>query len=209
MEYEEGMALVIEETRRIFGDPPRKLRWADRRRARMPVPRWVRQVRDQRFDEIFKNQDVLIQKGRIVWGAIVQANELLFERGREDHPAAIMYSLEPQMDSAVEVLENACHRLFSVKGTMTGDPELQEFADKLADEYVSDLRLPVPLPLTDGIPCHYSCIMVHRKHLPDRKLSMGVFPILANPFATDAVMILSCRYWPEILVDLWTSAGDA
>lgn len=199
------MQATIASCRRSFGEPPRKLSLFSLWRLRMPRPAWVKESGDVRFKEIFASQKTLLKTGRVVWAATVQANSLLFDSGDEDCPAAVLYSLDPRVDAQPELLQEAASRLFSFKGRKALDPELQTFADKLADEMVIDLKLPVPPSLTSGLRCYYTCIMVHRGHLPDGKLSQGYYPLLAGAEGTDACMILPSKYWPPSLVKRWNT----
>lgn len=192
--------------RKNFGKSPRKFSLYRRWKNKMPMPQWVRDCNDKRFEEIFMNQSLLLQEGQIVWGRVIQANELLFSPGAQDHPAAIIYSLDKRLDRDPDILEVAASLLYQLKGENTDSPELQIFADKLTDEMVTDLKLPIPLELTEGLECFYTCIMVHRSHLPNRILSMGLFPLVVYPTKTDATMILPCHYWPSFFVDLWKSS---
>ncbi|MET8751915.1 hypothetical protein ABZW32_17710 [Streptomyces sp. NPDC004667] len=48
--------------------------------------------REDPLAEILKVQDMLLAEGRLVWGALVQANNDLFGRGWVDLPAAVIYS---------------------------------------------------------------------------------------------------------------------
>ncbi|EDN69442.1 hypothetical protein BGP_1396 [Beggiatoa sp. PS] len=99
---------------------------------------------------------------------------------------------------------NAAHVLFKLKGKKTDDSELQNFADKLADECFMDLKLPIPTKLTEGIQYYYANILVQRKHLPNGVLSSSLFPLIVYPKETDAVMILPSRYWPKWFIkNMW------
>ncbi|MFX1237029.1 MAG: hypothetical protein ACFE8P_04840, partial [Promethearchaeota archaeon] len=76
------------------------------------------------------------------------------------------------------------------------DPELQTFSDKLADELVSDWKIPIPKKITQNIQCFYmTTTIIIRKHLPNKKLSRSLFPLLVCPEKTDAGMILPSQFW--------------
>jgi hypothetical protein len=187
---------VINETRNNFGEPPRKFKFWEKMHLHIRPPEWVRLIQDTRFLALYEQQDLLYREGIIVWGHIIQANELLFEKGKRDHPAAIVYSLERIVDREPEILARVARFLFSIKGKET-DQELQEFSEKLAGEIVADWKLPVPLSLAGGVQCFYITTMVVRKHLPKKILSGSLFPFLVCPAKTDVGMILPARYWPE------------
>lgn len=203
VEVDNQFERIIEECRHSFGRPPREMSMFDIWRRKMPKPLWVKLSNDKEFSKIFDNQAALLKRGNIVWGAVVQANKHLFVSGRSDCPAAILYSLDPSVDANPSILRNAASSLYSVKGKKVDDEEIQIFADNLEDETVTDLKLVVPKSLSEGIECLYTCIMVHRKHLPDRKLSHGLFPILVNPMETEATMILPSMYWSKPFAMAW------
>ncbi|MBN1659659.1 MAG: hypothetical protein JXA93_14735, partial [Anaerolineae bacterium] len=93
--------------------------------------------------------------------------------------------------------------LYSVKGETT-DQDLQQFSEKLADEYVADWKIQIPARVTGGVQCFYITTMVVRKHLPRKFLSGSLFPFLVCPEKTQVGMIVPARYWEKGLVDrLW------
>ncbi len=188
--------LAIQETRNKFGLPPRKISILERFYLEITPPSWMKRARDVSLLKLYQDQDLLYKEGIVVWGQIIQANELLFKRGNNDHPAAIVYSLDKTIDGKPEILGNIAQHLFSIKGEKT-DPDIQHFSDKLADEHVTDWKLPVPLRLTGGIECFYITTMVIRRHLPKWFLSNSLFPFLVCPDKTDAGMILPEKYWPK------------
>ena len=164
-------------------------------------------IMDRRFDPQFRDQRLLLERGSVVWGSIVQANSALFEPrgGSESLPAAILYSLDPRFDAAPQQLTDYAHNMFDLKGQSVS-PEMQDFADKLANEMVADIKLPVPVGFTGGLQCYYATLLIVRKHLPLRHLAQGIFPLLVAPQETDAVMILPQAYWGDFFRGLWTQA---
>jgi len=195
--------LAIQATREKFGEPPRTLGFFERMYLRIRPPVWMKRGKDSRFLELYAKRDLLYREGIIVWGHILQANVLLFKRGYHDAPAAIIYSLDRVTDGNTEILEQAAHLLYSLKGKSTHQ-ELQQLADKLADQYVADWRIPLPVWLTKGVQCYYITTMVIRRHLPRKYLSGALFPFLVCPEKTDIGMIVPSRYWEKWFRDeLW------
>jgi hypothetical protein len=168
----------------------------------MVPPAWLTEDLDSRFDEVFRNQLQLLDEGRVVWSCLVQANELLFSVGEDDHPAAIVWS-DAATDLEVEQLQETARRLYVLKGETTEDPEVQHFADLLEDEIEAPLRLDVPSSLSESLPVRYTTIMVPRSHLPCGQLAVGTFPLLVLPEVTDAAMVLPLAAWPPGLVRYW------
>jgi hypothetical protein len=94
--------------------------------------------------------------------------------------------------------------LFSIKGAQT-DPELQVFADKLADEKSGDSKIPAPTSITNGVQCYYTTTMIVRKHLPEKYLAGSLFPYLVCPGYTEAGMVLPEVFWPEHFINKFWS----
>jgi len=197
---------TLSECRELFGTPSRNFSLYQGWKNKISLPLWARLGDDKRFEEIFLNQLSLLKDGKLVWGKIIQANSMLFSSGKSNHPAAIIYSLDNIIDNSPEIIEEAASQLYSFKGKNTENPELQIFADKLANEVDADLKLAIPKELTEGVECFYTCIMVHRNHLPNKILSMGLFPLLVNPERTDATMILPSKYWQLSFIELWKNS---
>jgi hypothetical protein len=64
----------------------------------------------------------------------------------------------------------------------------------------------VPRPLVGSLPVYATTVLVARRHVPGRRLAAGTFPLIIHP-ETDATMILPGRYWPPVLLGLWSSAA--
>lgn len=186
---------VLVQVNEELGEPPRKLRRSERRVLQLRKPLSLRLGRDRRFDEIFKYQKRLLVNGRAVWGALIQANVLLFEPGPDDCPAAILYSTDPQMDPIL--LQEVASTLMQFKGKRVKNRELQHLGDHLKDEYVVDMKYPIPKDLTDGFPCYYTCIWVQRSHIAGGVLRGRLFPLLALPEETEATMVVHHEFWPD------------
>jgi hypothetical protein len=198
--------LALRAANRAFGAAPRQLGFFARRKHRLKRPAWLRAEGDGRFGPIYASQDRLLTDGICVWGRIVQANRLLYEPGRDDCPAVVLYSPDRATTIDPSVLVDTASTLYESKGLYTGDPELQVFADKLDDEHVTDLKLRVPGRLSQGLECYYTCIMVCRHHLPGGVLHGRLFPLIVCPAHTEATMILPGWYWPQPFVQrFWCS----
>ncbi|MCP4095291.1 MAG: hypothetical protein GY880_04375 [Planctomycetaceae bacterium] len=162
---------------------------------------------DWRFNTQFRDQRTLLQRGTVVWGAIVQANKVLFEQGGScaSLPAAIIYSLDPVYDNDPDRLIEHAHNLYDLKGKSC-TPEMQAFGDKLANEIVADIKLPIPKGFTDPAQCYYAMLLIARKHLPLNYLAHGFFPVLVAPEETDTVMILPQSYWDSEFKLAWSQS---
>ena len=201
-------ATTLRECRDTFGSPPRYFDQSDiDGYLRVGQPEWLaalgRLVDARYYHDWLAWQGELRRTGRVVWGCIVQANTLLFEPGEENNPAVFLYSLDPAIDAAPERLRAIARSLYGVKGLET-DPELQRFADALADERAPIGRLAVPAAVCGGVrEVFYTVALVVRNHLPDGVLQSRPFPLLVLPEQTTATMILPSRYWSKRLLAQW------
>jgi len=152
---------------------------------------------------IIEQQDLLLEKGIVVWASLVQANELLFKPCRYDHPAVVLYCADPEsFDDQPDELRAVARKLYSVKGKLLADPVLQPFANMLCRELSREMRMPVPPSLVDGAPAYCTDVIVARRHLPARTLDHALFPLVIHP-TCDATMILPSRFWPDELLSAW------
>ena len=168
----------------------------------------MRDERDTRFLSQYRDQELLIASGKVVWGQIVQANAKLFQTGDYDHPAAVVYSVDPHYDQHPQELALVAQHLFEQKGLQETARDLKEFSRIITDEYETVFNLRVPNAYTNERNVYYTSTMVPRKYLPDQKLSMSFFPYLVLPSSTEASMVLPSNYWPKFFVNQWKLKGN-
>jgi hypothetical protein len=189
---------MIEQTRELVG-PPR-----DGRVPRMfdrGWPGWLE--RSDSLKHVYRAQRGLLDHRHVVWAWLVQANQLHFEPGRWDSPAAVVYSDDPYFDASPEELGDVASAVFELKGRAGAEADVVYFAEALADEVVRDARLPIPSRLTNGRRVYYATIVVMRAHLPDALLRRPLVPLLIRPEKTPWSMILPAHYWSPALVSAW------
>jgi hypothetical protein len=164
-------------------------------------PPWLKTREDDALNEIFRQQNLLLKEGKIVWGALVQANALLFKPGNEDCPALLVYSTDAYFDSRPLELQLIAHKIGSFKETNPGDPELKEVARLVTDEMDRSMGFTLPRVFSDK-EIRWAAFMVFRQHIPRGVLSSGLFPLLIHP-STQAVMIVPSKFWPIELLAMW------
>ena len=176
-------------------------RMTERRLAALAgrAPLWVKP--EHSLYEVFRQQTLLLREGQIVWGALVQANSLLFAPGPADLPAMLVYSPDPHFDARPAELRLIGSKLFALKGTQPEDPELLALARLITEEVDHSMGLRLP-PVFSAQDMRSAVFMVFRDHLPNEILSGGTFPILMHP-STPAVMIVPFEFWPAELTILW------
>lgn len=197
------MNRLIESTRKLFGKPPRRFDSKQKKYNKLAPPSWMK---DDALRCIYKDQDILFQKGNIVWGHIVQANGRLFEKDGRDLPAAAVFGLDPFFDGNLYRLSEVARQIYELKKAENVDGELAELGKILADEMQREFNYEVPEAIAGQDRVWYTTIMVHRNHLPIGLLHNSWFPLLVNPDLTQASIILPSKYWTPKLVDYWV--GD-
>jgi hypothetical protein len=194
---------VLRESQGRFGDPPRSLSLKEKMRFRIWPPLWCLRAFDPLL-RIYADQNKLRDRGRIVWGHIVQANRLLFQPGEHTSPAGIIYEPGPPGADSPARLAPIAQAIFDLKGRRYQDQELDECARRVTNERSRFFAVPVPMRLTGGRSVLFSVIMVHRKHLPRGYLDNPFVPVLINPEETPTVMILPHDYWADGVEELGT-----
>lgn len=156
---------------------------------------------------IYDNWRLLLEHGKVALAVVVQANIRLFEEGRHNHPANVVYSAQPDAERRLPELFAIVEQLGYLKNQdflLNEDEEY--FSGLVADEMKSAFDVPLPKSLNRGVEAYFTTLMIHRKHLPTNRLSQFFFPVLIHP-DTDASMIVPSRFWSEDILALWRRNG--
>jgi Fe-S cluster assembly iron-binding protein IscA len=186
-----------------LGPPPRRFRrdeWPD---LVIAMPAWAN---DDDINVVFRDQRVLYKEGEVVWGAIVQANMLLYRHGVANCPATVIYSRHPDIDDDPAVLRKIALRLGGLKVRGAEDADEDRYRVMLLDERQRAMRWRAPERCTDGLPVYSTTVMVCRRHIPGGILAGPYFPLLRHR-DTVATLIVPFWFWPRGFRDAW--AADA
>jgi hypothetical protein len=199
-------AEMINKCRNSFGVAPRRLSAEDARAFKLNpslMMRLLMFLTGDKLRSVLREQHILRDQGRLVWGALVQANQILFDpRNRMVLPANVIYSPDAHFDGRVEVLQELASGIFDLKGS-SADDEMEQFARAVTNETARTMRLPLPRSLCEGKEAYFTTCLIQPAHLPGGCLAAGFFPLVICPEKTDAVMILPASYWPKQLRDAW------
>lgn len=165
------------------------------------TPHWLKH--DDGLNEILQYQKRLLIEGAVVWGVVVQANELLFAPGPDDYPALLVYSPDRYFDEHPTELRALGAKISDPNGGAHKDGEMAAINQFVSDETASTLSAPVQR-LFSTRDIRTAAFIVFRKHLPDRMLAGSLLPILIHP-DTSAVMIVPSAFWPATLISHWQS----
>jgi hypothetical protein len=205
---------AIEQCAENFGPIPRRISLWDRLTYwRVARPDWLKQNPNDKLETLFLNLGMLRREGIVVWGHIIQANNLLFSPGPFDCPGEVVYSLDGTNPVDPDELGSIASALFSLKHTKPSDPDLASVANYLTNQMIRVLGKPVPRAISPGLACRISTVYVVRKHLPApaHSLERSLLPIIVHPKPPHIALVLPSRYWPRALVKWWqhTAPGAA
>lgn len=170
----------------------------EKQEVRIVAPLWL--DRDPMRRTFFRHTDIW-NGGQVGWGRIVQANKLLFSAGADDCPADVLYDTSGKVPYTA--LREPATRLFGLRHGTPANAEEQAYADHLNDELTRAAGTAVPKSISE-LPLKISTVLIHRRHLPDGKLSLPYFPVVVNEKHPGAIMVLPSRWWVPGFRELWT-----
>ena len=177
----------------------------------LPKPLWLRLNKNDKLNIIYRDKDIIFQKGRIYYAYLVQANDKLFEKGNvSGYPADVLYSTHPIAEKYPEFLENLGSEMYYYKGKSEEEiPEsLRNVVRIITDEHNRssiDFNLRMPNPenpdeMIENIDVHFRTVMIFRKDIPNRVLQGSFLPVLVAP-SFSSVLILPKEYWTAPFYD--------
>ncbi|HEY1685377.1 MAG TPA: hypothetical protein VGG19_11485 [Tepidisphaeraceae bacterium] len=191
----------LEECRRAFRPPPRRIGLWEKYRLRFPKPKWLK-ARDD-FSRFFLARRELLTNGVVVWGLVIQANGNLFKPGPQDHGAEFVFSPDLDNQPSIEHLSELAHQLFKLKGTTQPQHDLAWIANYLHNERIRVFGRRVPREISPDVSCEISSVLVRRAYLPTRRLTITAMPLVISPTKPRFGMVLPYRYWPIHMVQIW------
>jgi hypothetical protein len=194
---------ILRNTRLRFGEPPRQFASSEMSYLKVSPPSWCKKGKDDLF-EFYRDFMMLMRHGRVVWGNLVQANNILFAAGAQDAPGSVVYCKEPYWHDELRRLAEIGTQLTALKEGSGNSPQEKQIGRWLADEMTRFVAHPVPTTLAGDAPVLTGCLMFIRKHLPGGVLSTSYFPLLVHD-EIRTVAVLPARFWDGAMVDIWMS----
>jgi len=188
---------------RKMGEPPRRRGWFQPD-WRMKPPYWL--TREDDLSALFAAQHRLLSHGRVVWGVLAQANNMLFEitprTAKLGAPGVLLYSTHEAARADPQAMRPVARQIFRFKAAVYGnepfdDPEAQRMGSILADEMFRPRNIEVPSQFCSAYPMIMTSFYADRDHLPGRRIAGVVFPVLIDPQAPDMAMIVPHWFWPR------------
>ena len=168
---------------------PRKFPFLDRLTyLRVDQPGWAKHDELIRY---FINYWKVLEHGKLVLGAIVQANSSLFQPGPVDSGAVVVFDYDGT--TSPEDLTIMAHRLFALRTNEPANREEKRFADHLNDEYERSFGWHLP-PGYGSAGCRMTTLYLPRKHMPGGYLQDKILPLCVDTDTGMAVM-LPVKYW--------------
>ena len=196
-----AMKQLINALRRSFG-AGRLLqggRWM--KQVRTEPPAWMTASGDP-VRIFYEKQETLFRKGRIGWGALVEADDGVFAPGSDDLPGVLLFSEDEYFDARPAELAAIGARLLELKAAgAVGAFELSRFAQLVRNDSGRPLGVAVPAALSAKEPMLSSFVAI-RAHLPEGVLAGAWFPVLIHPSSV-VPMIMPSTFWPPAMVSAW------
>ncbi len=196
-----AMKQLINGLRRSFG-AGRLLqggRWMKQVRAEPPA--WLTASGDP-VRIFYEKQETLFRKGRIGWGALVEADDGVFAQGGDDLPGVLVFSEDEYFDARPAELAAIGARLVDLRAGGAGaNVEAGKFAQNVRNDSGRPLGIAVPASLSPKEPMLSSFVAI-RAHLPDGLLSGDWFPVLTHPSSV-VPMIVPHTFWPPAMLTAW------
>lgn len=167
-------------------------------------PDWLTE-QDELYRQI-KAMSNLYKKGKVVWGALIQANKLMFDINEPtaNCPGEVIFDPTGQTD--VDTLRQMAHQLFLLKNSSPTEPDQQAYAQHLKNEKTRVFNMLFPKSIAP-LNLRMSTTWFWRLHLPNGALSLGYFPILVCEEGNGEVMVLPSYFWPIKFKNDWIDAA--
>jgi hypothetical protein len=145
-----------------------------------------------------KARPLLLQRGQVVWCAIVRTRAYMFEPGPVGAPALVVWSEDPAWENDPLAARVLALEVDALKvGSHTS--EFMQIAGLLTSEKERPFNYRLPASMAPS--AFLTSIVLFRRHLPCGFVSSGLLPLLVLPEETPFSMVLPGRYWPDALKD--------
>lgn len=176
---------------------------AERKALCMGRPDWVA---GDKLAFLFDSEADLLREGRLVWGALIQANRLLRVAGGAHGGGTGEVLYDPLGRVPTAELAALAKTLAPVKGQRVADPERAAFAAALSETLDGEAPRVFGLDVPRALSAHglkVSTTWFDRRLLPGGKIADTVFPVLISDAHPGAVLVLPQSQWPEDLLRKW------
>ncbi|WP_339749835.1 hypothetical protein [uncultured Rubinisphaera sp.] len=193
---------ILRETRKSFS---RRKGFLNRIKEEDKLP--PNSGRDSFFHDLWRFDNFLLQKGKVIWASTIQANSDLYViRDSSWLGEEVICSDDPYFDDHPEELMEISKMLFKLKGRDNVPSILKPICDHITDEYTRQSGLivhpNVVRKISQGQSVKTYSIPIARKHLPDSILSVPLLPVLYHEDVKYVTMLPS-TCWGAQLKEIW------
>lgn len=195
---------ILLQIKASMGEAPRKFGIIDRLTwYKKDFPEWKWQVDDMKhainlWDKTFKH-------GKLSWGRIVQVNKLMFEDIKNNCPGEMLIWMDNDTKFNPILLTTTAQKLFNLKGNSDNltDADEKAYAQSLENERLRAYGKKIPTSIANGLNLRASLIFFQRRHLPERKILGGLFPVLYLEEDPMVVVVVPHKFWPKDFTEAW------
>jgi hypothetical protein len=129
-----------------------------------------------------RREDHVRKTGEVVVGWIVQANNVLFQRGQDDAPAQVLITFDRELADDPDQMQDMAQHLGSLKEAPLRTRREAELAELVRDETARFWRRDkLPRAFTGGQVVYSVAVMVRRRYLPRGRLTEPYIYCVALP----------------------------
>ena len=191
----------FEQCRQRLGPAPRTFTRAQNKILLAKAPAWHK---SDPLGRVVKDRPLLLERGVVAPGVLIQANAYLWGSGKEDSAALALWSDDARMETDPIRLRELALELGDLKGKPAEEiaPTLEPIARVITNESARPLNMKLPDDWgLAGAKFYLSALLVWRAHLPTRYLTSRIVPLLVLPDQTEATMMLPGMFWCDELKD--------
>ena len=174
------------------------------RRAAYVAPAWPDWFKDDALDRWRGQVPGLLERGRVVWAAVIQTNTGLFDGSVTGAPLDVLY--DPRGQVSPQNLWEMAQRLFKIKGQRAADPSLQQYAEHLKNGTTRRFNWSPP-PEWLPYPLTATTTYIDTGWLPGDRLVFSVIPILVSDDCPGSVVVAPWEIWPAEDYVRWAKAS--
>lgn len=162
-------------------------------------PGWVA---NSSLDVQYREKNLLIQFGQIVYGVLVEANVQLFSPGANNCPAVFLFSSDEFFNANPKTLADLASEIFNLKNSSSGPAYFSDTAALIKNEMAYFYNFKIPPAAAKNRAVYMSTVLAVRKHLPGKMICGRLLPLLTDPARCASSFVVPFQYWGEELKQL-------
>jgi len=166
------------------------------------APFWMDNESHKSYLQVYENLPQLYRNGEIVYACIIQANRILFKRLPPFNSIAVLiFSLDDFYKTNPLDLYSIADSLYSYKFEDNAPEGIKEVVRSIKDEVTQMLNIALPPDIANNRQIYLTNVVVHRNHLPKKRIISRLLPIICDVENVDGVMIVPKRYWTNNFIE--------